>query len=96
MNLLIPIDEEQNISYMSELKEWIVITLDNGNKINEIRYENKSDISELIDFVVIKDKNEDVDDFLDEGVGVLVAPFEMDIDEIVEAFIFRELFELGN
>ena len=96
MNLLIPIDEEQNISYMSELKECIVITLDNGNKINEIRYKNKSDIGELIDFVVIKDKNEDVDDFLDEGVGVLVAPFEMDIGEIVEAFIFRELFELGN
>ncbi len=96
MNILIPLDDEQNISYISEPKEWIVITLDNGNKINEKRYKSKSDINELIDFVVIKDKNEDMNDFLDEDIGVLIVPYKMNTDEIIEAFIFRELYELGN
>ena len=96
MNILIPLDNEQNISYISEPKEWAVVTLDNGNKINEKRYKSKNDINELIDFVVVKDKNEDVDDFLDEDIGILIAPYKMNTDEIIEAFIFRELYEMGN
>ena len=96
MNILIPLDDEQNISYISEPKEWAVVTLDNGNKINEKRYKSKNDINELIDFVVVKDKNEDVDDFLDEDIGILIAPYKMNTDEIIEAFIFRELYEMGN
>ena len=96
MNILIPLDNEQNISYISEPKEWAVVTLDNGNKINEKRYKSKNDINELIDFVVVKDKNEDVDDFLDEDIGILIAPYKMNTDEIIEAFIFRELYESGS
>ena len=96
MNILIPLDNEQNISYISEPKEWAVVTLDNGNKINEKRYKSKNDIKELIDFVVVKDKNEDVDDFLDEDIGILIAPYKMNTDEIIEAFIFRELYESGS
>ncbi len=96
MNILIPVDDKQNISYIKESKGWSVITLDNGNKIDEKKYSSKDDIKELVDFVVVKDKNEDVDDFLDEDIGVLVAPSKMDVDEVVEAFIFRELFELGG
>ena len=96
MNLLIPIDEEQNISYINDLKKWIVITLDNGNKIGEKSYKSRDDINEFIDFVVVGSQNEDVEDFLDENIGVLVAPYKMDVDGIVEAFIFKELYELGN
>ena len=96
MNILIPVDDKQNISYIKESKGWSVITLDNGNKIDEKKYSSKDDIKELVDFVVVKDKNEDVDDFLDEDIRVLVALSKMDVDEVVEAFIFRELFELGG
>ncbi len=96
MNILIPLDNEQNISNLSKPKDWAVVTLDNGNKINEMHYKNKDDIKELIDFVVVKDKNEDVEDFLDEDIGVLIAPNKMNTDEIIEAFIFRELYELGS
>ncbi len=96
MNILIPLDNEQNISHLSKPKDWAVVTLDNGTKINEMHYKSKNDIKELIDFVVVKDKNEDVEDFLDEDIGVLIAPNKMNTDEIIEAFIFRELYELGS
>lgn len=96
MNLLIPLDSNQKISLVNDAKGWMCVVLENGDKTGEKLYRNKNDINEAVDFVIVKDKDEDIDDFLDEGIGVLIAPFQEEIDDIVEAFIFRELYELGN
>lgn len=96
MNLLVPVDKNHKISSISDKVGWAFVSLENGSKIDEKIYKSKSDIDEMLDYVVIKDKNEDIDDFLDEDIGVLIAPFQEEVDDVIEAFMFRELYELGS
>jgi len=100
MNLLIPVDcldeKTAKLSSLQDKKGWVFVKLDSGSILSIDAYAKKDDIKDMIDYIVIKDKNEDVDEFLDEDIGVLVAPFQKSIDDIVEAFIFTELYELGS
>jgi len=100
MNLLIPVDsldkETAKLSSLQDKKGWVFVKLDSGVILSIDAYAKKDEIKDMIDYIVIKDKNEDVDEFLDEDIGVLVAPFQKSVDDIVEAFIFAELYELGS
>jgi len=96
MILLIPIDEEKNLCSVKANSSWAVVTFDEGKTQNIDFYNNKEDIKEYIDYVIVQNQNECVDDFLDEGFGILVAPMQKSIDDIIEAYMFRELHELGS
>lgn len=96
MILLIPIDEEKNLCSVKENSSWAVVTFDEGTTQNIDFYNNKEDIKEYIDYVIVQNQNECVDDFLDEGLGILIAPMQKSIDDIIEAYMFRELHELGS
>jgi len=96
MILLIPIDEEKNLCSVKANSSWALVTFDEGKTQNIDFYNNKEDIKEYIDYVIVQNQNECVDDFLDEGFGILVAPMQKSIDDIIEAYMFRELHELGS
>ncbi len=98
MNILIPIDSKEkstaNIANLSNVKAWAFISLSNGNIEYIDIFKTKNDIEKLIDFVIIKNKDENIEEFLEEGIEVLVASFQKTIEEIVEAYMFRELYEI--
>ncbi len=98
MNLLIP-TVSQECSIISPVKDslvWSFVSLDNGRVADLKIYKNYKEIDKPIDYIIIKDQNEDVEEFLDEGIDILVASFQKEVDDIVEAFIFRELFDYNG
>jgi len=98
MLLLIPVDKKDyanaNIARIDEKKAWVTIKMDNGYIEKYSFYDNRDDIEDFVDYLIIKDKNDDIEEFLDDGIDVLIAPFQNDIEEIIEAYKFKELHEI--
>lgn len=98
MTVLIPVDisnkDEAQIRSMEENNSWAFITLDEGQIESCEFYERREDILEWIDAVVVINEQEYVWPFMDEGIIVLIAPIQKSIDEIIEAFLFKELHDL--
>ena len=99
MTLLIPTDSnlrhECLLASMEENNAWAFITLEEGQIATCEFYERREDILEWIDAVVVLNDKEYVWPFIEEGVIVLTAPTQRSIDEIVEAFLFKELHDLS-
>lgn len=96
MNILIPINEEQNLCSLKSNSSWAVVTMNEGKTEKINFYTNKEDINEFADYIVVINKEESVSDFLIEGIGVLIAPMQKSLDDIIEAYMFRELHELSS
>jgi len=97
MFLLIPVDAQERdaaIAMIADAKCWALVEADGGGVVDVTFYDDREAVEEFIEAVVVKDKNDDVAPFFEESIPVLQAPYPMDIDEIVEAFMFRELYEV--
>ncbi len=95
MKIALPLDEFDlggSIASLKDVKAWALVDIGIDQKL----YKKFEDIDDFIDFVVVDSKDEEVERFLDEGIDILIAPFQKSIDDIVEAFMFKELYELGN
>ena len=97
MTILIPVDKKNEneclISSIEENKAWAFVTLDEGRVEKVEFYDRREDITELIDAVVVINDLEYVWPFMDEGIIALIAPTQKSIDEIVEAFLFKDLHD---
>ena len=91
----IPVKDEVCIG-SGEAEKFAKVFLDNG-EIKNIEYvDNRDDLVGMVNFFVTP-KEEYVFDFLEAGAEPLMTPREgMNIAEIVEAFLFRELFSYGS
>jgi len=94
LNILIPINLEKNICSLDNKNEFALVAMKDGTVEKTDFYQTREEINELIDYIVVENKDEFVSDFFLEGIGILIAPLQKSIDDIVEAFIFRELHEL--
>ena len=69
-------------------------------RVQNIEYlEDRNEYKAMIDVVVVADKNDYVWPFMEESIPVLEAPIQREIEDVIEAFIFKELYEvdgLGN
>ena len=91
----IPLKEEVIVP-SNEADKFAKVFIDEG-KIKDIKYVDKRD--DLVGMVhfFITPKEEYVFDFLEAGAEPLMTPRDgMNIAEIVEAFLFRELFSYGS
>lgn len=99
MNILIPVDdsdiEEAQITLLDDVKFWLLLELDKGKVVKSDFYQNREEITDWIDVVVVKSDKEYVWPFMEENIAVLVAPMQRYIDDIVEAFLFKELHDLN-
>ncbi len=100
MNILIPMNsnDEENASLVmtDEAKYWALVNLNEGKVQNTTFYEDRHKIEEFIDVVILASKNDYCWQFIEEDIPILIAPFQKSIDEIVEAFLFKELHELDG
>jgi len=98
MNIIVPMDgndiEEAKITTISEVKYWANFQMIEGRMVNEKFVSSKDEIEDLIDIVIVSSQNEDVWPFMEEGIAVLVAPMQKYIEDIVEAYLFKELHDL--
>ncbi len=100
MLILIPVaeimDEKSQIATLANKKAWALVKFENGEVQYIQFFENRAAIGEeWIDFVVLDNKFENYMEFMEEGMMILVKRKERTIEEIIEAFKFKELDEIG-
>jgi len=100
MLIWIPVDgSDEKISKVLpqlEAKKWALIDFDAGEIQSVKFYSNREELGgEWVDFVVLANKFENYIDFMNEGMMVLVVREEETIEEIISAFKFKELDEIG-
>ena len=91
----IPLKKEQ-ISSSKEADRFAKVFVENG-EIKKIDYvNNRDDLVGVVHFYITP-KEEYVFDFLEAGAEPLMTPREeMNINDIVEAFLFKELYSYGS
>lgn len=99
MNLLIPVDSnrrhESLLTTLDVSTYWAFIEIEDGRIISCNFFKDRKDIQCFVETVVVINDQEYVWQFQEEGIAILVAPKQRSIDEIVEAFLFKELHDLN-
>ncbi len=101
MLIAIPVDRanssEAVITTQPEANFWAVVSFEEG-KIKSVEfYKTLQEVDiDWLDFVVLKNKFENYLNFMEEGSMVLVTRADQNsIEQIIEAFKFKELDEIG-
>ncbi len=100
MYIAIPIDgtdaSKSKITNLAHLEKWALIDFEEGMSKEIKLYDSRSQFPDgFIDFVILENKFENYMEFMEEGSMVLVTREEQTIEDIIEAFKFKELDEVG-
>jgi len=99
MYLLVPMDSEilddASITKLEDVKVWTQLLIQEG-KLVEVNHNTDQDAFEnFSEAVIVINDNEYVWPFMEKSMMVLVAHTQKSIDEIVEAYLFKELHDLA-
>ncbi len=99
MNILLPLDmkdeEEAKLISLNDVQAWGFIEFDEG-KVQKLElFDNKDDINDFIDCIVVISDKEYIWPYIEENIAVLVAPTQRYIEDIVEALLFKELHDIN-
>lgn len=99
MYLLIPIDSDNvqnaHITSVNDVTVWVQLLVEEG-EIKETSYNKEWDKFDMMsEAVIVKQDGENVFQFMEYNMMVLVAHTQKTIDEIVEAYLFRELHDMA-
>ncbi|MGD9653906.1 MAG: hypothetical protein AB7U44_01800 [Sulfuricurvum sp.] len=99
MLLLLPLNgddtQESELVGILEASFWATVEVDEGRVIEINFYKDRAQIDGWIDAVIVTNNYEPVMEFIDNQMMVLVAHTQRTIDDIVEAYLFRELHDLS-
>lgn len=99
MNVLLPMDsddtQEGRLVGIYDVKQWAMVAIEEGQVVEIKHYDSREAVTEWVEAVVVTGDFEPVMSFIEEQVMVLVAHTQRSIDDIVEAFLFKELNELA-
>ena len=100
MHILIPVDGEDpkksKITTLMSLKKWALVDFDEGSTKSVTFWDDRgSTDADWVEFIVLENKFENYLEFMEEGIMVLVRRQEESIEDIIEAFKFKELDEIG-
>jgi len=100
MLILVPVvgkDEKlAKITTLAGRERWAVVDFDAGEVQSVTFHDDRMETGyDFIDFVILENKFENYLDFMEEGMMVLVRREEETIEELIEAFKFKELDEAG-
>lgn len=99
MILLLPMNgndaEDAQLSGILSASHWATVEIEEGRVQKIAFYGDRTEITEWCDAVVVTSNYEPVMEFLDQQMMVLVAHSQRSIDDIVEAYLFRELHDLA-
>ena len=99
MNILLAMDcddvEEAKLCNLNDVKKWVIVELEAGEVVEILFEDRREDFKVVAETVVVFDDNEYVWSFIEQQMQVLVAHTQRTIDEIIEAYLFKELHELA-
>jgi predicted Fe-Mo cluster-binding NifX family protein len=99
MLLLLPMDkadkEEGKLAKVFEASTWAQVDVEDG-RVQSVKFSDTFDgFDEMSEAVVLENDFENPMMFLDYNMMPLVAHTQRNIDDIVEAYLFRELHDLA-
>ena len=88
-------EDESRLVELANVKSWAQIKVEDG-KLQSIKFaEQKEDFSDFSECIVVTNDNEYVWPFMELSMMVLVAHTQRSIEDIVEAYLFKELHDLA-
>ena len=98
MFILLPMngkdEEESKLAPIFEAKAWALLEVGEGKIHNTTFFDTREEIKEWIEVIVVVNDYEPVMNFIEEQVMVLVAHTQRSIEDIFEAFLFKELMDM--
>jgi len=99
MFILLPMDSDNatnaKLTKIDDVKFWAQIQIEEGKLVDTKFNEDKDAFEDFSEAVIVSDDSEYVWPFIELSMMVLVAHVQKELDDIVEAFIFKELHELA-
>lgn len=99
MLVVIPMDttdvQEAQITSVSEAKTWAQLRIEEGELVEVLHSQTYDGFENWSEAVVVSSDGESVMDFINMSMIILVAHTQKSIDDIVEAYLFRELHDLA-
>ncbi|MCX6073839.1 MAG: hypothetical protein NTY39_05920 [Campylobacterales bacterium] len=99
MLLLLPMNgddtQESELVSINDALFWATVEVDEGKVVEINFYKERSEIDGWLDAIIVTGNYEPVMEFIDNQMMVLVAHTQRTIDDIVEAYLFRELHDLA-
>ncbi len=99
MYILLPMDsedvQEASLTKLEEVKVWTQILVEEGQVVEIVHAKEKDGFKNFSECVVVANDNEYVWPFMELSMMVLVAHTQRSIDDIVEAYLFKELHDLA-
>jgi hypothetical protein len=99
MIILMPLsakeEDEGKLVNLDKVVIWGFFELLEG-RVQKVEYfEDRNEYKEMIDVVVVADKNDYIWPFMEESIPILEAPIQREIEDVIEAFLFKELYEVN-
>lgn len=99
MYLLLPMDsdniDEAKLATVADAKVWLQLQVEEGEIVARVHHERFDGFEKWSEAVVFTNDTENPMPFLEMSMMPLVAHTQRTIDEVVEAYLFRELHDLG-
>jgi predicted Fe-Mo cluster-binding NifX family protein len=99
MLVLVPMDSEEvqeaEITKVFEAKTWVQLRIEEGELVEVLHNEKFDGFENWSEAVVVSNDAEPVMQFMEMSMIVLVAHTQKTIDDIVEAYLFRELHDIA-
>jgi len=99
MLVLVPMDSEEvqeaEITKVFEAKTWAQLRIEEGELVEVLHNEKFDGFENWSEAVVVSNDAEPVMQFMEMSMIVLVAHTQKTIDDIVEAYLFRELHDIA-
>ena len=99
MYILLPMDSEEvqeaKLTKLDDVKVWAQMLIEDGQVVEILHAKEKDGFKHFSECVVVENDNEYVWPFMELSMMVLVAHTQRTIDDIVEAYLFKELHELA-
>jgi hypothetical protein len=87
--------QEAQITAVNDAKIWTQVLVEEGEVVEILHNVQWDKFDALSEAVVVKQDGENVFQFMDYNMMVLVAHTQKTIDDIVEAYLFRELHDMA-
>lgn len=99
MYILLPMDsedvQEASLTKIDDAKVWTQLLIENGEVVEVNHNTDRDAFENFSEAVVVINDNEYVWPFMEQSMMVLVAHTQRSIDDIVEAYLFKELHDLA-
>ena len=97
MYVLIPMDsvnvQEAKLVRALEAKTWAQLLIEEGEVVEILHSDTYDSFENFSEAVVLLDETENPMPFMELSMMPLIAPMQRTIDDIVEAYLFRELHD---